>query len=75
MIWGISQSNSTPDLQHHVWLVTLHGELALSPKGRFGAKRVLDAGTGTGIWAIDYGKTSSDAYSETSRAVSTGSLG
>ncbi|KXH60988.1 methyltransferase domain-containing protein [Colletotrichum salicis] len=43
------------DLQHHLWLVTLEGELATSP-GRETAKRVLDLGTGTGIWAIDFGE-------------------
>ncbi|KAF4817545.1 Secondary metabolism regulator LAE1 [Colletotrichum siamense] len=41
------------DLQHHVWLVCLDGELALNP-GHRTAKRVLDLGTGTGVWAIDY---------------------
>jgi methylase of polypeptide subunit release factors len=42
------------DLQHNLWLLTLRGALCLSPKER-GAKRVLDIGTGTGIWAIEYG--------------------
>ncbi|KAK7420704.1 hypothetical protein QQZ08_010285 [Neonectria magnoliae] len=41
------------DLQHNMWLLTLRGQMALSPK-EHGAKRVLDAGTGTGIWAIEY---------------------
>lgn len=27
----------------------------MSPKTINGAKRVLDAGTGTGIWAVEYG--------------------
>lgn len=31
---------------HNLWLLTLHGELGLSPKAMEGAKRVLDAGTG-----------------------------
>lgn len=44
------------DLQHNLWLLTLRGELGLCPKITNGpAKRVLDAGTGTGIWAIEYG--------------------
>ncbi|CAI4215511.1 unnamed protein product [Parascedosporium putredinis] len=43
----------------YVWLVTLRGELCLSPK-KDGAKRVLDVGTGTGVWAIDY----ADAHPE-----------
>ena len=42
---------------HNLWLLTLRGELGLSPKAMEGAKRVLDAGTGTGIWAIEYGKS------------------
>lgn len=43
------------DLQHNLWLLTLHGELGLSPKIKGPAKRVMDVGTGTGIWAIEYG--------------------
>ena len=42
-------------MQHYVWLLTLHGELALCPKAK-GANRVLDIGTGTGVWAIEYGR-------------------
>jgi hypothetical protein len=46
------------DLQHHLFLLTLQGMLYLSPiegmKG--GLHRVLDIGTGTGIWAIEFGK-------------------
>ena len=38
-----------------MWLLALHGELGLSPKARGGAKRVLDAGTGIGVWALDFG--------------------
>lgn len=49
------------DLQHNLWLLTLHGELGLSPKIKGSAKRVLDAGTGTGLWAIEY----ADAHPET----------
>lgn len=41
------------DLQHNLWLLTLRGQLCLSPGDR-GANRVLDIGTGTGIWAIEY---------------------
>ena len=44
------------DLQHNLWLLTLHGELGLCPKVSGKAKRVLDAGTGTGLWAIEYGE-------------------
>ncbi|KAL3299848.1 methyltransferase domain-containing protein [Colletotrichum asianum] len=41
------------DLQHHLWMVTWDGQFCLSPKSK-GAKRVLDVGTGTGIWALEY---------------------
>ncbi|KAK1964428.1 methyltransferase domain-containing protein [Colletotrichum sublineola] len=41
------------DLQHRVWMICLDGELAISP-GHKTAKRVLDMGTRTGIWAIDF---------------------
>ena len=44
------------DLQHNLWLLTLQGELGLSPKIKEPAKRVMDVGTGTGIWAIEYGE-------------------
>ena len=40
---------------HNLWLLSLRGELGLSPKAMEGARRVLDIGTGTGIWAIEYG--------------------
>jgi methylase of polypeptide subunit release factors len=43
------------DLEHNLFLLTLDNKLCLSPKSE-GAKRVLDVGTGTGIWAIDYGE-------------------
>ncbi|KAF4840155.1 Secondary metabolism regulator laeA [Colletotrichum siamense] len=41
------------DLQHHLWMVTWDGQFCLSPKSK-SAKRVLDVGTGTGIWALEY---------------------
>ncbi|RDW84508.1 S-adenosyl-L-methionine-dependent methyltransferase-4 [Coleophoma cylindrospora] len=43
------------DLQHHLWGLTLQNKLHLAPVGRDAqVQRVLDAGTGTGIWAIDF---------------------
>ncbi|KAH6621684.1 S-adenosyl-L-methionine-dependent methyltransferase [Chaetomium sp. MPI-SDFR-AT-0129] len=41
------------DLQHHIFRLTFDDEICLCPK-KDGAKRVLDLGTGTGIWCIDY---------------------
>ncbi|KAK1962823.1 methyltransferase domain-containing protein [Colletotrichum sublineola] len=41
------------DIVNHLWMLTFDGRLCLSPKIE-GAKRVLDIGTGTGIWAMDY---------------------
>ncbi|OLN86057.1 hypothetical protein CCHL11_05285 [Colletotrichum chlorophyti] len=52
---------STSDLQSQVWLLTLEGRLCLCPKQDGKAKRVLDAGTGTGIWAIDYAEAHPEA--------------
>ncbi|KAF5018573.1 hypothetical protein F66182_9447 [Fusarium sp. NRRL 66182] len=51
--------NDRLDLQHELYIRTLHGELAVCPKAH-GAKRVPDMGTGTGLWAIDY----ADAHPE-----------
>lgn len=44
------------DLQHHLFSLTLKGKLHLAPIGEDRPiQRVLDAGTGTGVWAIDFG--------------------
>jgi methylase of polypeptide subunit release factors len=44
------------DMMHHLFLLTLDGHQCLCPKDA-GANRVMDMGTGTGIWAIDYGES------------------
>ncbi|KAJ3549849.1 hypothetical protein NM208_g283 [Fusarium decemcellulare] len=51
------QENERLDLQHHLFLLTLDNKLGLSPPNLPGhkVKRVLDLGTGTGIWAMDFG--------------------
>ncbi|KAF9872204.1 methyltransferase domain-containing protein [Colletotrichum karsti] len=45
------------DMQHELYVYTLDGRLGLAPPCDEDAKvgRVLDLGTGTGIWAIDFG--------------------
>ncbi|CAJ0540851.1 Ff.00g077570.m01.CDS01 [Fusarium sp. VM40] len=49
------------DLQHHLFNLTLGGNLYLSPLGRDKpVQRALDAGTGTGVWAIDFADSHPD---------------
>jgi len=42
------------DIHHHISLLNLGGELYLAPIGDH-PNRILDLGTGTGLWAIDMG--------------------
>ncbi|KAF4443799.1 hypothetical protein FACUT_1080 [Fusarium acutatum] len=44
------------DLQHNLFILMLDNKLGLAPPNDpdSNAKRVLDVGTGTGIWAIDF---------------------
>ncbi|KAJ4122912.1 hypothetical protein NW768_009899 [Fusarium equiseti] len=48
--------NERLDLQHNLFLLTLDDKLGLAPPNDPDSqvKRVLDVGTGTGIWAVDY---------------------
>ncbi|KAN0088992.1 S-adenosyl-L-methionine-dependent methyltransferase [Hyaloscypha variabilis] len=48
------------DLQHHLFQLMFGGKIFTAPIDRTKLHRVLDVGTGTGIWAIDMG----DAYPE-----------
>ena len=41
------------DLAHHLYLLLLGGNLHLAPIPK-DLQRVLDLGTGIGIWAIDF---------------------
>jgi trans-aconitate methyltransferase len=48
------EENDRLDLYHHIETLSLSGELHLAPIGNE-PQRILDLGTGTGIWAIDMG--------------------
>ncbi|EEU37404.1 uncharacterized protein NECHADRAFT_101990 [Fusarium vanettenii 77-13-4] len=52
-----NEENERLDLQHHLCLLTFDNKLGLCPPNLpdSNVKRVLDLGTGTGIWAIDFG--------------------
>ncbi|KAK1473699.1 hypothetical protein CABS01_04361 [Colletotrichum abscissum] len=56
-------------LQHNVFLLTFDNRLGLAPPCQKGAEvpgRVLDVGTGTGIWAIDFGDEHPEAEIQSS---------
>jgi len=43
------------DLLHHIWGLILKGRLYRAPIQELGnTMKILDIGTGTGIWAIDF---------------------
>lgn len=48
------QENDRLDMVHELCLQVLHRKLYLAPIKN--PQRVIDLGTGTGIWAIDFGK-------------------
>jgi len=45
-------NNNRLDIAHHIYLLLLGGKLVKAPIPE-GIQRILDVGTGTGIWAID----------------------
>ncbi|OBR05083.1 Methyltransferase domain-containing protein [Colletotrichum higginsianum IMI 349063] len=57
------KENDRLDLQHNIFLLTLNYKLGLAPPNdeNSGVKRVLDIGTGTGLWAIDFGEEHPEA--------------
>jgi ubiquinone/menaquinone biosynthesis C-methylase UbiE len=49
------QENDRLDIHHHIALLHLGGELYVAPIGN-NPDRILDLGTGTGMWAMDMGE-------------------
>jgi len=49
------------DLAHHLWGLTLSGKLLICPAANEKLHRVLDVGTGTGIWSIDFAEEHPEA--------------
>lgn len=43
------------DIQHHICLLALKGRLYAAPPLK-NPQKILDLGTGTGIWVIDMGE-------------------
>ena len=52
-----AETDGVLDLQHHIFFLTYRGRLGLCPKNDRSAKvhRVLDVGSGTGSWAVEFG--------------------
>ncbi|KOS22898.1 Demethylmenaquinone methyltransferase [Escovopsis weberi] len=55
------QQSEVMDLNHHNLTIALGDQLYIAPLERDKIKKVLDVGTGTGIWAIDFADEFPDA--------------
>lgn len=65
MLMNLQREADRLDLQHHVLCLTYNSKLYFSPLDN--PKNALDVGTGTGIWAIDFGNT--EAYHASSQTI------
>lgn len=54
-LYGKQEESDRLDLQDFLFRATFDGKLALNPLAKT-ARRVLDIGTGTGLWAVQYGE-------------------
>ncbi|KAJ3525455.1 hypothetical protein NM208_g11632 [Fusarium decemcellulare] len=50
-----AQASEALDVIHHMSTLILNGKLHLAPLDKKEVSKVLDVGTGTGIWAMDFG--------------------
>lgn len=48
------------DLLHHIYSLILDGEIHIAPIKT--PQRVLDIGTGTGIWAVDFAEYDTNLF-------------
>ncbi|KAK4168200.1 S-adenosyl-L-methionine-dependent methyltransferase [Cladorrhinum sp. PSN259] len=57
--WGSNdeKQSENQDLYHHIQTLLLDDKLFLAPVDTASLKKVVDVGTGTGIWAIDFADT------------------
>jgi hypothetical protein len=61
MLPNDEQESDRLDILHALMLQVLDGKLYLAPISKT-PQRVLDLGTGTGIWAIDFGNSSTKRF-------------